>query len=163
MEKSEEPDAPSTMQPDVAELAREVVKHLRAQRAKASEPAAVTVSMEVLTKCLIELATNAWRIRTKLQDPMTHEPREELSKDETRKTHRFLDAIFASLEEIGLQVKDRTGEAFDYGLPEKVITTQPQAGLTRELIIETIRPTIYWNAQIAQQGEVVVATPENIK
>ena len=44
-----------------------------------------------------------------------------------------------------MEVKDRTGEAFDYGLPEKVVTAQPQPGLTREIIIETIRPTIYWN------------------
>jgi len=60
---------------------------------------------------------------------------------------------------VGMEVKDRTNEPFDYGLPEKVVTTQPQEGLSKEIIIETIRPTIYWNGQIAQQGEVVIATP----
>jgi hypothetical protein len=26
--------------------------------------------------------------------------------------------------------------------------------------LETLRPTIYWGNQIVQQGEVVIATPE---
>ena len=70
--------------------------------------------------------------------------------------------MFQSLSGIGMEVKDRTGEAFDYGLPEKVLTAQPQPGLTREIIIETVRPTIYWNTQIAQPGEVVIGTPPEI-
>jgi len=49
--------------------------------------------------------------------------------------------------------------AFDYGLPLKVVTTQPTPGITKESVIETIKPTIYWQKQIIQMGEVVIATP----
>lgn len=60
---------------------------------------------------------------------------------------------------MGLEVKDHTGDAFDYGLPLKVVTTQPTPGITREMVVETIKPTIYWERQIIQAGEVVIATP----
>jgi hypothetical protein len=39
-----------------------------------------------------------------------------------------------------------------------VITTQPTAGIAKERVIETIKPTIYWNETIIQTGEVVIAT-----
>jgi hypothetical protein len=104
------------------------------------------------------LAMNAWRIRVRLTDS-DREPREEIGKDDLKKINRYCDAMFQSLSGIGIEVKDRTGEVFDYGLPEKVLTAQPQLGLTREIIVETVRPTIYWNTQIAQPGEVVIGTP----
>jgi len=40
-----------------------------------------------------------------------------------------------------------------------VIATQPTAGLARERVTETLKPTIYWNGTIIQTGEVVIATP----
>ena len=45
---------------------------------------------------------------------------------------------------MGLEIKDHTGDAFDYGLPLKVVTSQPTLGLTKESVLETIKPTIYW-------------------
>jgi hypothetical protein len=153
--KAKTPEGPS-----IAELAREVVKQLRAGQPRGGVGTkVVTVNLEALGKSLIELATNAWRIRTRLTDPASREPREDINKEDIKKLHRFLEAIFTALNEVGLEVKDRTGEIFDYGLPEQVVSAQPQLGLTKELIIETIRPTIYWNSQIAQQGEVVIGTP----
>jgi len=110
-------------------------------------------------KSLLAVATNAWRLRSRLVNTDTGEPRDDLKKEDVRKLVRHLEAIFESFSQIELEIKDRTGEAFDYGLPEKVITTQPQPGLKKEQIIETIRPSIYWNNQLAQQGEVVIATP----
>jgi hypothetical protein len=44
-------------------------------------------------------------------------------------------------------------------MPLTVITTQPTAGIAKERVIETIKPTIYWNETIIQTGEVVIATP----
>jgi hypothetical protein len=44
-------------------------------------------------------------------------------------------------------------------LPLKVVTSQPAPGIARETVIETIKPTIYWQQQIIQTGEVVIATP----
>jgi hypothetical protein len=111
------------------------------------------------TKAVLTVATNAWKLRSRLIDLKSGEPREDLKKEDVRKLSRHIDAIFEAFGQIELEVKDRTGEPFDYGLPEKVVTTQPQPGLKKEQIIETLRPSIYWNKQLAQQGEVVIATP----
>jgi hypothetical protein len=56
-------------------------------------------------------------------------------------------------------VKDHTGDVFDYGMPLKVVTTQPSPGINKERVTETIKPTIYWQNKIIQMGEVVIATP----
>jgi len=42
----------------------------------------------------------------------------------------------------------------------RVIAFQPTAGITREIITETIKPTIYRNDTIVQIGEVIVAVSE---
>jgi hypothetical protein len=146
--------------PDAAELAREVGKPNEESSPQAAVPTTRTVERlpESVARTLLALAMNVWRIRARLTD-LNREPREEIGKDDVKKINRYCDAMFQSLSSIGMEVKDRTGEAFDYGLPEKVLTAQPQTGLTREIIIETIRPTIYWNTQIAQPGEVVIGTP----
>lgn len=137
--------------PDAAELAREVVT-VSSTRIDERLPKDVA-------KALLVMATNAWRIRVRLTDSTSGEPKNEFSKDELKKLNRYVEAIFEVLTGIGMEVKDRTGEAFDYGLPETVVTAHPRPGLTKEMIIETLRPTIYWRSQIAQQGEVVIGSP----
>ncbi len=120
-------------------------------------PQAIRLSAEVFTKSLTALGTNAWKMKVRLMDG--DEPRDELKKDDLKKLMRNVDSMFEALSALGLEVRDRTGEPFDYGLPDKIVSSSPRAGLTRELIVETIRPTIYWQNQIAQTGEVVIATP----
>jgi len=105
-------------------------------------------------KALVGIATQAWKLKVRMLDPATQEAREE-----HRKLYRHVESILDSLNEIGLQLRDRTNEAFDYGLPEKVIGTQPTPGITKERVIETIKPSIYWEQHLLQVGEVVVATP----
>jgi hypothetical protein len=39
------------------------------------------------------------------------------------------------------------------------VTSQPTAGITKERVTETLKPTIYWRNKIIQMGEVVIATP----
>lgn len=115
---------------------------------------------EMMKVACVNVATNAWKIRAKIMDSQSGEPKEELKKDDIKKIARHLEAIFESFAQMQLEVKDRTNEPFDYGLPEKVVATQPQPGLLKERIIETIRPSIIWGKNIVQQGEVVIATPE---
>jgi len=110
-------------------------------------------------KNLSGLATHAWKLRGRVIDPQTKEPRDEIKKEDVRKMVRHVEAMFEALTALNVEVRDRTGETFDYGLPDKIVASNPQAGLTKELIVETIRPTIYWMNHIAQTGEVVIATP----
>ncbi|MEI9898153.1 MAG: hypothetical protein WDN28_30930 [Chthoniobacter sp.] len=105
-------------------------------------------------KGMADIATNIWKARTKMLDGASGEVR-----DEMKRVYRHIEGVLETLHEMGLEVKDHTGDAFDYGLPLKVITTQPTQGITRESVVETIKPTIYWQQQIIQMGEVVIATP----
>jgi hypothetical protein len=108
----------------------------------------------VVVKGMADIATNAWKAKGKMLDATTGEVR-----DEMKRVYRHIEGVLESLQAMGLDVKDHTGDAFDYGLPLKVITTQPTQGITRESVIETIKPTIYWQQQMIQTGEVVIATP----
>ena len=107
-----------------------------------------------VVKGMADIATNAWKAKTKMVDSSSGEVR-----DEMKRVYRHIESVLESLQEMGLEVKDHTGDAFHYGLPLKVVTTQPTQGITRENVIETIKPTIYWQQQIIQMGEVVIATP----
>lgn len=103
---------------------------------------------------MADIATNAWKAKTKMVNGSSGEVR-----DEMKRVFRHIEGIFESFQEMGLEIKDHTGDAFDYGLPLKVVTTQPTQGITKESVLETIKPTIYWQKQIIQMGEVVIATP----
>jgi hypothetical protein len=109
---------------------------------------------EHIVKSVANIATNIWKAKVKMLDTSSGEVREEM-----KRVYRHVEAAFEGLGEVGLEVQDHTGQAFDYGLPTKVITAQPTQGITRESVIETIKPTIYWRHQLIQVGEVVIATP----
>jgi hypothetical protein len=128
--------------------------------ASPSSSTAGAVIPTALVNAVLSIATAVWRIRSRVEDS-TGETKEDISKDDLKKMKRYLDTIFHSLSGVGIEIRDRTGEAFDYGLPEKVVTAQSQSGISKEQILETLRPTIYWSNQIVQQGEVVIATPKD--
>jgi hypothetical protein len=107
-----------------------------------------------VAKGLADIATNAWRARNKMIETATGEVREEM-----KRVYRHIEAILQNIQDMGVEIKDHTGSPFDYGLPLKVVATQPTERLGRETIVETIKPTVYWNDQIIQMGEVVIATP----
>jgi len=129
------------------EVQEELLAELERSQSQASH-------LQGLESGLAVVVTNAWKARAKMMDGDTGEPREEM-----RRVYRHIESIFDAFHQMGLQVKDHTGEQFDYGLPLTVITTQPTPGLARERVIETIKPTIYWKETIIQTGEVVIATP----
>ncbi|MDD5200531.1 MAG: hypothetical protein PHC88_12100 [Terrimicrobiaceae bacterium] len=143
--------------PESGDLANAVAKKVQAAL-QDLVPGAMPIPENVV-KALISSATNVWRIRSRITVSKTFEPKQEISQDDLKKLSRYVESIVEALAGIGIEIKDRTGEPFDYGLPEKVIAAEPQAGISKEIVRETIRPTIYLGKQIAQQGEVVIATP----
>jgi hypothetical protein len=149
--------------PDPKGLGRDLNELYRASEQvddpKVNEAKPEEVVPSIYVKATVVLATNAWRLRTRLFDSLTNEAREEVSREEVKKMARYIEAIYDTFASMGIEIKDRTGEAFDYGLIEKVITALPQPGLKQERIIETVRPTIKWNNTTVQEGEVIIATP----
>ncbi len=104
---------------------------------------------------LAQLATGLWRLRQKMVEPGTDRPQEEM-----RKAFRHFQSIWDLLTESGVQIQDHTNTPFDAGLSLKVLTYQPTPGLTRERVIETVKPSVYHDGRAIQMGEVIVGTPE---
>ena len=132
----------------------EVVSRQHAPQQQAAAPEPVEIIPPEIMKSLSSIATNIWRARNKMVDPVTDEP-----KDEMRRVFRHVDEIFDSVEEMGLQIVDPTGKPYDTGMAVKVITFEETPGLLREEITETIKPSIIWEGRLLQMGEVIVGSP----
>jgi len=111
------------------------------------------VPTEMVTM-LVAIATNAWRARAKMTDPVTGEVR-----DEMQRVGRHIEAIFRNLAELGIAVRDHTGESYDEGQPMKVIASKPTPGLDKKRISETLLPSIFWYDRLIQNGEIEIAVP----
>ena len=109
-------------------------------------------------KEILAIVINVWRIKSRMTDLLSKEPKEELDQGDVKKIARYLESIHNSFSLLGIEIIDRTGESFDYGLPEKVVAATPQKGISKELVRETLRPTVKWNNHI-YPGEVEIATP----
>ncbi len=108
---------------------------------------------------LAQLADHHWRIGTLVLDDEADGAKEKLEGADLRKIARSLEAMAEIFESTGLTVFDRTGQDFNHGLPETVITEEAREGISRERVIRTIRPTILWNQQMVQRGEIDIAVP----
>ncbi|MBS1819344.1 MAG: hypothetical protein JSU08_15525 [Acidobacteria bacterium] len=104
---------------------------------------------------LAEVGTGLWRLRQKMLQPGTDRPLEEM-----RRVYRHLESTWDALTEAGVQIQDHTDEPFHFGRSIKVISYQPTMGITREKVLETIRPTVYFRGTPIQMGEVIVGIPE---
>lgn len=103
---------------------------------------------------MVDMATNAWRLKLRMVDPATGEP-----KEASRKLYRFVEGMFRALGDAGIQVIDKTGKPYDNGMSEKVIKFEQTPGLLKDEIIETIRPSIRWKEEPLYFGEIIVGTP----
>ena len=120
------------------------------------QPGAMQIPKDIqeLFGPLVEMATNAWRLKVRLVDSDSGEP-----KEETRKLYRFVEGLFRGLSDAGIQVIDKTGKPYDNGMPEKVISFEQTPGLLKEEIIDTVRPAIRWKERHLHQGEIIVGIP----
>jgi hypothetical protein len=105
-------------------------------------------------RTLVSVATNAWRAKEKMKDPETGEIRDEL-----KRVDRHVEAIIRNLAELGVVIRDHTGDTYDEGQPMKVIGSKPTPDLTAKRVSETLLPSVFWNERLVQNGEVEIATP----
>lgn len=131
---------------------------LQAALEKLARPSAPGTEGESgLLGLLAKLATELFRSRKRMLKPgSSSEPLEEM-----RRPWRHVDAMWDLLHQAEFEVQDHDGKRFEAGLELTVIAFQPTAGLQRETILETIRPSIYHKGQMIQRGEVVVGKPED--
>ncbi len=82
---------------------------------KPSQRHVVRIPGEVLTK----IATNAWKLRNRMIDDRTKKPRAVIKKDDVKKLVSHVDSIFEALRELGLEIRDRTGERWTPFIDQK--------------------------------------------
>ncbi|AHH99613.1 hypothetical protein BC739_000028 [Kutzneria viridogrisea] len=104
---------------------------------------------------LADLATNLWRTVRKIAP----EGQEDLPRAQ-RQAARHLRAMSEVLAESGVSVQDHDGLAYDPGLTLDVLAYEERPGVTREVVVETIRPSVYRSGRTIQIGQVIVAQPE---
>ena len=131
---------------------------------------------EVEFKTLAAIATCAWKAKTRLKDArpidsslknLPSHSEQVIFQQVAKKNDEILTRVTSDIgriwnalvDDLGLEIKDHTQEVFDYGLPLKIVTTRPTAGISKERVVETIKPTIRWRNRMIQVGEVIIETP----
>lgn len=116
-------------------------------------------SVSMLSKALVTIANQSWRISSAVIDTESKETKSELTAQDLKKIGNALEGMIETLASLGIKVVDRSGEQFNAGLPDQVITEEPREGISKEQIIRTIRPTIMWHQTMVQRGEIDIAVP----
>ncbi|VAW65820.1 hypothetical protein MNBD_GAMMA09-3309 [hydrothermal vent metagenome] len=106
------------------------------------------------TGLLADIATGLWRTRKNIVEEGADTP-----KDGMEKAFRHVQSVFDVLETAEMQIKDHTGEKWADGRLINVVAFQPMPELTEEIIIETIKPSIFFKDQHIQKAQVIVGTP----
>ena len=141
--------------PDSEELLRTAITGPRTPvAAPVSVPPAAVAPLSL--DFLADACTGLWRLRTRMLQPGTDRP-----LDEMRRAYRHLESTWDALAQAGVEIIDHTGAPFDVGLALKVIAYQPTPGITSQRVVETIKPTVYFRKDRLQMGEVIVATPDS--
>jgi hypothetical protein len=140
--------------PDLAEAVRILERTLSAVPRQA-EAAPQGIDGETLAA----VGTGLWRLRRRMLEPGTDRP-----LDEMRRAYRHLESVLDALEQVDVKIYDHTGDVVPKGgvLKLDIIAFQPTAGVQRETVIETVRPTIYYQGRMLQMGQVIVGTPESL-
>ena len=108
-----------------------------------------------LLKLVSEMSNGIWRANNKLKSSY-----HDKDNNDIRLSIKHLESVITILEKAGFEIKDHNGELFDIGMALNVLTFQPMPDIEKDTIIETIKPTIYYNDAIIQRGQVIVAKPE---
>ena len=123
----------------------------RGSQSAASAPSSGGPPVEMLA----EVATGLWRLRQRMVEPDSGRPLEEM-----RRAFRHLESVWDALAAAGVEIQDHTGTPFHTGLALDVLAFQPTAGVERERVIETIKPSVYFKGRAIQMGQVIVGTPQ---
>ena len=79
-----------------------------------------------------------------------------LNSKEGRSMEKSLRTIYEILESAQIEVNDHTSQIFDAGLSLTVLAWEEHPDLTKNTIVETISPSIFFNQKLIQKGEVIV-------
>jgi hypothetical protein len=141
---------------DIGDLEKLLQIHARPAREEGDEASTRYLIPSEIVKSVVGIATNTWKARRRMIDPISGEVAEDM-----KRVCADIERIQRCLEDLGVVVEDHTNRPYDYGLPWKVVDTKPMPGIEKEIVTETLRPTVRWHDQIVQHAEVEIGTPIN--
>ena len=165
------PNAEWSHEKELIEIVSSIVASKTAPRREPS-PTEAGVPADYLT-AVVSIANNFWRAKKRMLDAASGEVREDM-----KRICRDVEAIRRSFAGVGIliryhrdddfdegepkvriMIRDHTGDAYDEGQPMKVVASKPTPGLDKKRVSETLLPSIFWNNQLVQNGEIEIATP----
>jgi len=108
-------------------------------------------------RLVVDLGITLWRMQKAVMEPEKDRPRRGM-----KAVARHLNSAWDALHQRGLKVQDHTGCKFDTGQSLTVLAFQPTAGIAWEVVLETVKPTLYLEGTVIQMGEVIVGIPQNV-
>lgn len=129
-----------------AVLAEAEVAEALAERARTPEGAG--------TEALLGAAIGIWRAQRKLDQGAGP-----LSAADLRQVRRQVHASRQALADDGLEIQEHDGMPFDSGQSLEALVFQDEPGLDREIVLETVRPSVYFRGERIQMGQVIVGRP----
>lgn len=107
--------------------------------------------LQVPIEAAKQLATECWRLRTLANSSA-------LLEDDQVALERSVKRMSEALVSIGIRITDLRGTAYDPGMVPEVLEVQADPTLSEgeSMIDETILPTLTWNGNIIQIGQIVV-------
>jgi hypothetical protein len=97
-----------------------------------------------------DLATDLWRAR-----------RRAARAGGDRMLARHLDSLHDRLARAGLEVQDHDGLVLDAGTVLDVVAWEIRPDVERDVVVETVAPSVYCAGRPIRIGQVVVARPED--
>jgi hypothetical protein len=108
-----------------------------------------------LIALLADIATGIWRIKNKFSDVDINGLPAEM-----KKAYRHIESTWDALVSAKIKIRGHDNEKYVAGMALNVIAFQPSSSVHTEIITETIKPSIFYNGQLIQMGDVIVETPE---
>jgi len=113
-----------------------------------------TADVKALVGAVVASATALWRLQVRLE-----REKRETGAELPKWMSRQLESACDTMAEAGIEVRDHTGEPYVTGLALTVMAFQPQAGVTVEVVQETVKPSVFFKGALVQSGQVIVAIP----
>ncbi|MBI3072466.1 MAG: hypothetical protein HYY84_10160 [Deltaproteobacteria bacterium] len=110
-------------------------------------------AIERLSKALTVFATEVWRVRSRLARLS------EAERAVVRTVEASSDKMLAALESLGIRIDDPAGRTWDERDAVTVLVFEPTDDVTRAVVSETVKPTLFLGESLLSPGEVVVAVP----
>ncbi|MGI5379677.1 hypothetical protein ACQEV2_36560 [Streptomyces sp. CA-251387] len=142
--------------PDQADWAAAVLAEVEAAEAGAAEALAERARTPegAGTDALLGAAVGIWRALRKLDQGTGP-----LSAADLRQVRRQVHASRQALADDGLEIQEHDGMPFDSGQSLEALVFQDDPGLDREIVLETVRPSVYFRGERIQMGQVIVGRP----